>query len=44
MDDAALAGEDVSGQCFEVMDADGRAAFTVPFLLALDDESRPAVH
>jgi hypothetical protein len=44
MDDAALAGQDVSGQCFEVMDADGRAAFTVPFLLALDDEPRPAVH
>jgi len=38
MDDAALAGRDVSGQCFEVMDADGHAAFTVPFLLAMDDE------
>jgi uncharacterized protein DUF6894 len=44
MDDAALVGEDVSGQCFEVMDADGQAAFTVPFQLALDDEPRPAVH
>jgi len=26
------------------MDADGHAAFTVPFLLALEDEPRPAVH
>ena len=44
MNDAALGGQDVSGQCFEVMDADGRAAFTLPFGLALDDEPRPAVH
>jgi hypothetical protein len=44
MDDAAMAGEDVSGRCFEVMDADGHAAFTVPFLLAMDDEPQPAVH
>ena len=44
MDDAALAGRDVSGQCFEVTDAYGRAAFTVPFLLAMNDEPQPAVH
>jgi len=31
MDDAALAGRDVSGQSFEVTDADGHAAFTCPF-------------
>jgi hypothetical protein len=44
MDDAALAGEDVSGQCFEVTDADGHAAFTVAFLLAVEDEPRRLLH
>jgi len=44
MDDAALAGEDVSGQCFEVTDADGHAVFTVAFLLAVEDEPRRLFH
>jgi hypothetical protein len=44
MDDAALAGRDVSGQCFDVTDADGHAAFTVPFLLAVEDEPQRSVH
>jgi uncharacterized protein DUF6894 len=45
MDDAALArrGGDVYGQSFEVTDADGNAAFTLPFWLAVDDEPRRVV-
>ena len=42
--DAALSGKDVSRHNFEVVNDNGKALFTFPFLLAREDGSRRSLH